>query len=146
MDLKRKIVELIEPVIEENGFDLVELKLSHYKQSNTIRLFVDSDNGVKLEDCAKLSKAIDVILEDNNMFRSGYTIEVSSPGLDRPLQTRKEFKRRIGKQVKILFNQADQSPIEGEITGVDDLCVELLTKEGTQKIDLAGIKMGKIIL
>lgn len=146
MDLKRKIVELIEPVIEENGFDLVELKLSHFKQSNTIRLFVDSDNGVKLEDCAKLSKAIDVILEDNNMFRSGYTIEVSSPGLDRPLQTRKEFKRRIGKQVQILFNQADQSPIEGELTGVDDLSVELLTKEGTHKIDLAGIKMGKIIL
>ncbi len=146
MDLKRKIVELIEPVIEENDFDLVELKLSHFKQSNTIRLFVDSDNGVKLEDCAKLSKAIDVILEDNNMFRSGYTIEVSSPGLDRPLQTRKEFKRRIGKQVQILFNQADQSPIEGELTGVDDLSVELLTKEGTHKIDLAGIKMGKIIL
>jgi ribosome maturation factor RimP len=146
MDLKRKIVELIEPVIEENDFDLVELKLSHFKQSNTIRLFVDSDNGVKLEDCAKLSKAIDVILEDNNMFRSGYTIEVSSPGLDRPLQTRKEFKRRIGKQVQILFNQADQSPIEGELTGVDDLSVELLTKEGPHKIDLAGIKMGKIIL
>ncbi len=146
MNLKNKIAELILPSIEENGYDLVELKLSRYKQNNAIRIFVDSDNGVKLEDCAKLSKGIDVLLEDNNMFRSGYTIEVSSPGLDRPLQTSKEFKRRIGEQVQILFNQADRSPINGELTGVDDLSVELLTKEGTQKIDLAGIKMGKIIL
>jgi len=146
MNLKNKIVVLIEPKIEEYGFDLVELKLSRYRQNNAVRIFVDSDNGVKLDDCARLSKAIDVILEDNNMFKSGYTIEVSSPGLDRPLKTSKEFKRRIGAQVQILFNQDGQSPIKGELTGVDDLSVALLTKEGEQKIDLAGIKMGKIIL
>lgn len=146
MNLKNKIAELITPPIEANGYDLVELKLARYRQNHAIRIFIDSDNGVKLDECARLSKAIDIILEDNNIFRKGYTIEVSSPGLDRPLQTGKEFRRRIGEQVQILFNQADQSPLEGKLTGADDLSVELLTEEGTQKIELAGIKMGKIIL
>ncbi len=146
MSLKNKIAELIKSPIEERGFDLVELKLSRYKKGNAVRVFVDSDNGVKLEDCAGLSKAIDVVLEDNNIFRNGYNIEVSSPGLDRPLQTSKDFRRRIGEQVQILFDQADQSPIMGELTGADDLCIELFTEEGTKKIELAGVKMGKIIL
>ncbi len=146
MSLKNKIAELIKPPIEEKGFDLVELKLSRYRKSNAVRVFVDSNNGVKLDDCARISKAIDIVLDDNNIFRNGYTIEVSSPGLDRPLQTSKDFKRRIGAQVQILFNQADQSPIKGELTGADDLCIELLTEEGTKKIELAGVKMGKIIL
>ena len=146
MNLKNKIAELIRPLIEENGFDLVELKLGRYRQNTNIRIFVDSDNGVQLDDCAKLSKAIDIVLEEKDVFRHGYTIEVSSPGLDRPLTTSKDFKRRIGEQVQILFAQADQSPIKGELTGADDSCVELLTKDGTQKIQLAGVKMGKIIL
>ena len=144
--MKDKIMELIEPSIEKLGFDLVELKLARFKNNNTVRIFVDSDDGVNLDDCARISKAIDVVLEDNDIFGNGYTIEVSSPGLDRPLQTGKEFNRRIGEKVQIQFHQDDQSSIEGEITGADDLSVELLTKEGRQKIDLAGIKMGKIIL
>ena len=146
MNLKNKIADLIKPPIEKSGFDLVELKLARYRQNHAIRIFVDSDNGVKLDECAKLSKAIDVVLEDNNIFRNGYTIEVSSPGLDRPLKTGKDFRRRIGEMVQILFDQDGHSPIKGEITGADDLSVELLTKEGTQKIELAGVKMGKIIL
>lgn len=146
MGLKNKIAELIKPSLEDYGFDLVELKLARYRQNNAVRIFVDSDNGVKLDDCARLSKAVDLILEDNNIFRNGYTIEVSSPGLDRPMQTYKDFKRRIGEKVQILFEQTDQSPIKGELTGADDSCVVLLTEEGTQKIKLAGIKMGKIIL
>ncbi|MCP4705197.1 MAG: hypothetical protein GY865_11345, partial [candidate division Zixibacteria bacterium] len=111
MNLKNKIAELVKPLIEENGFDLIELKLGRYRQNNNIRIFVDSDNGIQLGDCAKLSKAIAVILEEKNLFQSRYTIEVSSPGLDRPLQTSKEFRRRIGEQVQILFTGSDQSPI-----------------------------------
>jgi len=146
VSLKNKIVELIKPSIEEDGFDLVELKLSRYRKSNTLRVFIDSDNGVRLDDCARISRVIDVVLEDNNIFRNGYTIEVSSPGLDRPLQTSKDFRRRIGEQVQILFDRADLTPVEGKLTGADDLCIELLTERGARKIELAGVKMGKIIL
>ncbi|UCD94114.1 MAG: ribosome maturation factor RimP [Candidatus Zixiibacteriota bacterium] len=142
---KEKIAELISEPIEQEGFDLVELKLSHYKSSNRLQIFVDSDNGVKLDDCARLTRVIAPVLEAGNLFKHGYIIEVSSPGLDRPLVTAREFRRRIGETVRIFFNDNESAPASGELISADDRYIELQTKDGTSKYDLVNVKMGKII-
>ena len=142
---KEKIAELINEPIEQEGFELVELKLSHYKSSSRLQVFVDSDNGVKLDDCARLSRAIEPVLEAGNLFKHGYTIEVSSPGLDRPLVTAREFRRRIGETVRIFFNDNESAPACGELISADDRYIEIQNQEGTSRYDLVNVKLGKII-
>nr|MBN2277928.1 ribosome maturation factor RimP [candidate division Zixibacteria bacterium] len=145
MSLKEKITGLITTPIENEGFELVELKLAQYKKQHRLRVFVDSDHGVTIDDCVRLTKAIDPILEENNVFRYGYVIEVSSPGLDRPLQTARDFRRRIGERIRIQFIDPATPSLEGELVGADDRFLEIQTGDDLSKVDLVQVKWGKII-
>lgn len=131
--------------IEREGFELVELKLSHYKSSSRIQVYIDSDHGVMLDDCVRVSKTLSSVLEEAGMFNGKYTIEVSSPGLDRPLRTFRDFSRRIGETVEIFFEDAGTASMKGKLVGVEGDEIELQTDDETRKLGLAGIRMGKII-
>ena len=145
MKLKDELENLTEPLTESEGFDLVELKVSLYKGSGRVQIFIDSDNGVTLDDCKRISRAVGDEVDKAGVFRGKYVLEVSSPGLDRPLKTFKEFYRRIGETVEIYFKDAAQSSVKGELIGADKRQIELRMNDKNQKLDLAGIKMGKII-
>jgi ribosome maturation factor RimP len=108
-------------------------------------VFVDSDNGVMLDDCSRLSRVIELALDSDGALPDDYMLEVSSPGLDRPLQTCKDFRRRVGESIRIFFDDASRKPMEGELVGADDTSIELLIDDTSQKIDLAGVRMGKIL-
>lgn len=146
MELKDKIVELISTTLESEGFDLVELKLSRFKKNSRLQVFVDSDHGVNIDDCVRLSKAIETIIDGENIFEFGYVIEVSSPGLDRPLITVKDFRRRIGENLQIIFNDIEIPPVKGELVAVEETGLELRMKDGIKKIDLGTVRMGKIVI
>jgi ribosome maturation factor RimP len=146
MELKDKIVELISTPLESEGFDLVELKLSRFKKNSRLQVFVDSDHGVNIDDCVRLSKAIETIIDGENIFEFGYVIEVSSPGLDRPLITVKDFRRRIGENLQIIFNDIEIPPVKGELVAVEETGLELRMKDGIKKIDLGTVRMGKIVI
>ncbi|MEW5923821.1 MAG: ribosome maturation factor RimP [Candidatus Zixiibacteriota bacterium] len=145
MLLKKKIEDLITPVVTEEGFELVDLKLARYKRSSRLQLYVDSDHGVSIDDCARISRAIEPVLDNSNVFTYSYTIEVSSPGLDRPLTTARDFKRRIGEKVMVYFNDPGLTPQEGQLVSADDSQIELQKDEERSRFDLANIRMGKII-
>lgn len=145
MELKNRIMELLAAPLSDEGFDIVEIKLSRFRKDSRLQIFVDSDNGVRLDDCARLSRRIETIIEDNQVFSSRYTLEVSSPGLDRPLVTARDFRRRVGETVQLTFNDLDIAAVKGEIISADDVTLELKMSEGIRKINLDQIKMGKII-
>jgi ribosome maturation factor RimP len=145
MATKDKILELVSDTISEEGFEIVELKLARYKNSSRIQFFLDSDNGIKIDDCARISKLVAPILDSSGLFRYGYTIEVSSPGLDRPLSVARDFRRRIGEDIEITFNDTATVPIRGKLIEADDRYICLETAEGKSRYDLADIKVGKII-
>ncbi len=146
MELKDKIVELITAPLESEGFEVVELKLSRFKKNSRLQVFVASDNGVNIDDCVRLSKAIETIIDGENIFEFGYVIEVSSPGLDRPLITVKDFRRRLGERLQVIFNDIEIPPVKGELVGVDETGLELRTKDGIKRIDLETVRMGKIVI
>ncbi len=145
MSIKQQIEELITGPLEKEGFELIELKLARYKKNSRVQLFVDSDHGVSIDDCVRLSRIVEPILEQNEVFTYGYTVEVSSPGLDRPLETARDFKRRIGEKIQLYFHDSSIPPKEGELVGADEQFIELENDLGRNKYDLVGIKMGKII-
>ncbi|OEU58105.1 MAG: ribosome maturation factor [Desulfuromonadales bacterium C00003096] len=88
-----KISKLVEPVLAEKGFELVLLEYRREERDMVLRLFVDKEGGVNLDDCAEVSREVSVLLEVEDPIVSAYRLEVSSPGIDRPLTRPADYER-----------------------------------------------------
>ena len=96
---------MLEPVVESLGFDLVEVELSGQGGRAILRLYIDSHGGVTVDDCAKVSHQASAVLDVEDPVSGQYTLEVSSPGLDRPLVKRRDFERFLGETVKVRMSR-----------------------------------------
>jgi ribosome maturation factor RimP len=108
---------LVNPLVQAQGLELVELRYTRSGSVGTLRILVDqAGGGVALDVCARLNRAIGDALESQQALTESYTLEVSSPGLDRPLTTAKDFSRYVNHTVTVYCNQ----PIDGvyDFTGV----------------------------
>ena len=101
--------EKVAPVIEELGYEVVEVEYAKKSDGMNLTFYIDCDNGIQIEDCEKVSKAIDELLEQlNPTDDQAYILNVSSPGIDRPIKTERDFKRNQGKEVEVtLFSKID---------------------------------------
>lgn len=144
--MEEKIAGMISPVIAEADYELVELQLVPRKSSSLLRILVDRSGGITLDECAELSHRIAYVLEVEDPIENRYTLEVSSPGLDRPLTTEGDFRRKAGERVRLLLEAAGtQRQADGEIVGVQADCLILRTEAGEERFPLAGIVKGKIL-
>ncbi len=101
--------ELIEPIADEMGFELVDIEyLSQYGRW-ILRIYLDKVGGITLDDCARASREIGAIIDVKDIFHRKYVLEVSSPGLNRPLRKEEDFINAIGKKVKIKLD----TPLNG---------------------------------
>ena len=105
-DYESKTEALIQPLIDENHFELVDVEWVKEGGTWYLRVFVDKEGGIGVDDCALISRAFDEILEREDYISENYIFEVSSPGLDRPLKKEKDFQRSIGKDVEIKLYKA----------------------------------------
>lgn len=91
----------LESGVQALGFELVDVELMGGRQHQTLRVYIDSSHGVTVDDCAEVSRQLSAILDVEDPFSSSYTLEVSSPGLDRPLVTPADFRRFQGATIKV---------------------------------------------
>lgn len=107
----------IEPVVEEENLELVDLEFSGVGPTSVLRVYVDRSAGVTVDQCAHLSRKISDLLDMDDLIPGRYRLEVSSPGLDRPLVSGADFKRKIGKKVKVFLKESVDGKTElvGEI-------------------------------
>lgn len=96
-----KVAELIVPVLDEMGFELVLLEYRREGRDMVLRLFIDKEGGITLDDCAQVSREVDVLLEVEDPITSAYRLEVSSPGIDRPLTKAADYERFRDRLVKV---------------------------------------------
>ena len=144
IDLKGQVEQIVEPILSGEGFDLVEIKLSRFRRNYRLQIFVDSDQGVTLDACAHLSSLIGTALDLGSTIDSGYVLEVSSPGLDRPLRSEKEFRRRVGREMEIeIVVDGREKKIRGMLEGVEGSKLLLTGSEGNIEIDLAQVRQGQ---
>jgi ribosome maturation factor RimP len=129
----------IGPVVAGAGYDLEELVVTPAGRRSVVRVVVDRDEGVTLDDIAEVSRAVSEVLDanDDGMGRP-YVLEVTSPGVDRPLTDRRHWQRNVGRLVTMSVGPAGATDeITGRITGVDDagvvLAVEARSKPGAKK-------------
>ena len=115
-DIEHRVESLVMPIIEEGNFELVDVEYVKEGSNFYLRVFADKEGGINIDDCVLISRALEVKLDEEDFIPDAYILELSSPGLGRPLKKEKDFKRSIGKDVDIkLFKAVDQ---QKEFTGV----------------------------
>lgn len=121
-NIVEKVTGLIGNLLQDNEIDLVEMTYRREAGHMILRLLVDKAGGITIDDCAYLNEEVGKILDAGDVIPEQYTLEVSSPGLDRPLKTRRDFERVVGKVIQVhtyepIENKRD---FEGVATSVDD--------------------------
>lgn len=107
--------ELAAPVVESLGYELTDLTFEKKGKDWYLTLFIDSENGISLEDCEKVSRPVSEMLDEQDPIEQSYFLEVSSPGMDRPLKKEKHFLSNLDKKIAVhLFAPMDgKKDIEG---------------------------------
>lgn len=144
MELLARLEEIILDLLEKKGYELVELKLSGAGRNQCLRVFIWKEGGVTIDDCQKISESLSDILDSEDIFEDRYFLEVSSPGLDRPLRTLKDFKRAIGEKIAIQTVEGKEEV--GIISDVNLDGVELKQDEQKRLFPWSLISVGKIIV
>lgn len=138
-DLLEKAVR---PVVEGEGLDLEELKISQAGRRNRLQIIVDADGGVNLDRCADVSRLISRTLDDSNvMGETPYTLEVSSPGVSRPLTQPRHWSRATGRLVRVVVGD-DQ--VTGRVLSVGDESVTLDLEPGSREIRYADVVKARV--
>lgn len=100
-ELLATIQTLVDPILDDFGLECVDLEFKRDAQGQVLRIFIDKPAGVTLDDCISVSREVSAILEVEDPISQAYRLEVSSPGLDRPLKKAEDFERFTGQMVKI---------------------------------------------
>ncbi|MBL4601198.1 MAG: ribosome maturation factor RimP [Emcibacteraceae bacterium] len=149
--LMDKIAELIEPTIEQLGYELVRVQLFNSPEggSSTLQIMAEAEDGtMTVEGCAKISREVSVIMDVEDPIDSEYVLEVSSPGLDRPLTRLKDFKNYAGYEVKVEMNKTvdNRKRYRGKLLGIEDELI-LMSVDGEQhKFSFADIQKAKLVM
>ena len=127
--------KLVMPIIEENRFELVDVEYVKEGADWHLQIYADKEGGINIDDCVLISRALEKKLDEEDFIKDPYILEVSSPGLGRPLKKDKDFRRNIGKKVELkLFKAVNkQKEFEGILQDFDENTVTLLD-EGEEKI------------
>lgn len=107
--ITKQVAELVESILEEMGFELVDVEYLSNQGRWVLRLYIDKEGGVTIDDCARVSGEIGDIIDVKDVIEHEYVLEVSSPGLDRPLKKEKDLRNAIGKKIKVKMI----TPLEG---------------------------------
>jgi len=128
------IEQLIENfLVSEPAYFLVEVKI---KPTNNIKVYIDGDQGISIEKCVSFNRQLYKIIESNNYFPPGeFSLEVSSPGIDKPLQLKRQYAKNVGRNIEIVFNDGSQKTGRLKQVSDEDLMLEETTGKG-KKIEV----------
>jgi ribosome maturation factor RimP len=146
--LHDRLVGLLEPLVENLGYELVLLEFNAHKGSALVRLFIDAPAGVTLADCEKVSREVEGVLDVQDPIPQNYRLEVSSPGLDRPLVKPRHFERFAGQvaRVQLLAPQGGRRKFQGVLRGLRSDNVVLDTADaGTVEVALGNIERARLV-
>ena len=133
MDIEKKAEELIIPILEENSFELVDVEYVKEGSDWYLRAYIDKEGGITVDDCELVSRAFEVKLDEADLIPGAYILEVSSPGLTRPLKKERDYERNRGKLVEVhLYSAIDKNKVfTGNLVDWDDKKV-VVDVDGTE--------------
>lgn len=143
-----KLKSIVEPIVEEMNYELVDLQYINEGGQWQLKVFIDNEAGITLDDCEKVSKKLDQILDDQDPIPHSYMLEVSSPGAERPLTKADDFIRFAGKQVivKTYGPINGRRKFEGKLLGISGDNVQLELNGETVDLPLDKIARANLVL
>jgi ribosome maturation factor RimP len=141
MRIVDRVREIVSPIVEAEGLELLEVEYIKGKRRSILRLIVDKVGGVTIGECKRLSERVETKLDVADPIPSSYRLEVSSPGVDRPLRTEKEFAVKKGRMVKIKIAKpiCGKQEFIGRIEDVQEGRVQIMTEGGRITIPIDSI-------
>jgi ribosome maturation factor RimP len=137
-NIEQKIHELATQVADECGYELVDIGLFGGGSRTLLRVTLDKEGGINLSNCETFSRRLEALMDVEDPIGGSYTLEVSSPGLDRPLKSLDDFKKNVGKLARIITEEKvnNQNFFLGRIAGVNGTTIRLSVADGREEIIL----------
>lgn len=134
--IEKMVADITMPIVEKFNYDLVDVEFVKEGPDYFLRIFIDKPNGITIDDCQEVSKMISEKLDDLDPIDRSYYLEVSSPGIDRPLKNDRDLKRNVGKEVEIkLYAPLDGKKIYvGNLKDFNDEQIKIETEEKSEFI------------
>ncbi|MGB2867360.1 MAG: ribosome maturation factor RimP [Bacteroidota bacterium] len=130
-DIKRQIQEILQPFLDDKQAFLVDMVIRNDPQGKLLQVLVETDKGITIQECAEISRALGKELEIKGVLEGPYHLEVSSPGLDKPLRLLRQYPKNIGRTLKVRFVR-NNAPAEivGTLSAVDGNRLTVTPKTG----------------
>jgi ribosome maturation factor RimP len=146
--IEERLENLLAPPLRTLGFELVRVKLSGGRRPTLQVMAEKPDHTMSVEDCVRLSRELSAVLDVEDLLPGGYVLEVSSPGIDRPLTRLKDFADFEGFEAKLETKEPreGQRRFKGRLEGVKGETILLDTGEGTERFELAELDKAKLVL
>ncbi len=140
------VLELATPIAELHGLEVVDVEYQKEGQDWILRVFIDKEDGVSLEDCQNVSRSLSEELDAKDPFKNSYLLEVSSPGIDRPLKTKRDFERFAGKLIDIstYIPIKGEKKLTGELLGLEDDNIKILIEGEELLVPLAKVAQTRL--
>ncbi|MFV0597773.1 ribosome maturation factor RimP [Shewanella sp.] len=145
--LESRLADMLTVPVEALGFQLWGIEYVQAGKHSILRVFIDGENGINIEDCANVSRQVSAVLDVEDPISTEYTLEVSSPGVDRPLFTAEQYAAYVGEDVKLQLTMpvAGSRNLKGAITQVDGQMLSLNVNGKELVVALDNIRKGNII-
>jgi ribosome maturation factor RimP len=138
---RRQLAGLLAPVVESAGYDMEDVTVTQAGRRSLVRVVVDADGGVDLDGVAQVSRAVSDALDEGNQFAGPYVLEVSSPGVERPLREPRQWRRAAGRLVTV---SAGGTPLLGRVVATDDAGVTLDVDGTRRHLPWTGLGPGRV--
>ena len=151
MDIKRieeKTYNLLEDYLQSLGYELVFVEFTNENRGWVLRLYIDKEDGVNIDDCVKVSETVDPLLDVEDFIKASYNLEVSSPGVNRPLRKREHFEKVIGEKIKVVLKEPLENKrrnFKGKLIDVKSDSILMEVKNGDIEFLLKDIKKANLI-
>jgi len=148
-ELEKTLECAIGECLSARGFELVELKYHCEGYGNVLRILADRpDGGITIDELAQINSAVGAMLDEKCLLTDTYSLEVNSPGLDRPLKTANDFTRNMGKRIKVFLSVSINGKIEldGIVREAADEAIILETDAGPVRIPISSINKAKLLI
>ncbi len=147
-EIREKIKELLLPIVEASGAFVVDIVVRNERGGKLIQAFVDTDKGVTIADCAEISRELARALDRSSLIRTSYRLEVSSPGIDKPIRMLRQYQKNVGRKFKVTYQGAEpQKPLLGTLQNVNGDRLDFQTDAGeVVSIDFSKIVESKVEL
>ena len=143
---RTEIIKVVKPLLQE-PFYLVDIELASSSRGPLVRVYMDTDAGITISECAEWSRELGDILDVRELFRGRYTLEVASPGLNRPLQLPRQYKKNIGRWLLVVLKEDENNVrLTGCLKAVEEQGILLELSEGERSVPFAVIVEAKIRL